>query len=112
MDIGSQQCICQAAHWYCLTGQQQSKKESDEFLLLWHLERQRQVVGEFGGFFHGYRSETEAKQPAVFHGISQHHWEHMVPKVEAGDGFLERIVFIYRDDVLKAQLLRCFRPDL
>ena len=42
------------------------------------LEGEQQVVGEFGGFVHGHRSESEAKQPAVFHGISQLRREHMV----------------------------------
>ena len=41
------------ASGHCLTGQQQSKKESDEFLLLWHLERQRQLIGKFSDFFNG-----------------------------------------------------------
>ena len=92
-------------------GLERVPEELDVLLLLRALERERQVVAQFGGFFHGYRSETEAKQPAVFLGISQDRREHVVPKVETGDGLLERIVFIHRDDVLKAQLRGGFRAD-
>ena len=87
-------------------------QELDVFLLLRGLEGERQVVAKLCGFFHGYRSETEAKQPAVFLGISQDCWEHMVPKVKTGDDFLERIIFVHGDDVLKAQFRGGFCADL
>lgn len=56
--------------------------------------------------------KSKPKQSAVFLGISQYRGEHVVSKVKPGDGFFKRIVFIHRDDVLKAQFLCCFRADL
>ncbi len=76
------------------------------------LEGKWQVVAQLGGFFHSYRSETEAKQAAVFLSVSQDRREYVVAKVETGDGLLERIVFVHRNDVLKTEFRGGFRADL
>ena len=45
MDTGWPRAIASQAN--------KSRKKSDEFLFLWRLERQRQLIGKFSDFFNG-----------------------------------------------------------
>lgn len=52
-----------------------------------------------------YSAKSDAKQSAILRGIGQALGQHVLTEIKSIDGLFEGIVFIHRNDVLKAKLL-------